>query len=452
MRDCEPATATLLNHLPGNWGWPILGSAIPLVKDVRAFTQAQVARYGLISKLRLGNEYGAMVVGAENFKTILTDPQQRFSTRNGYINQLGRFYEGGLLLRDFDNHKAHRRLLQQAFKFSTMRHYVQRLSTALGSALEQWPTNKQFSFHDAIKPLLLDVGSDIFLGLQPTSDDARTLNQAFLAIGTGLGSVFHWDLPGTRIRKGLTGRRILHAYIGSQVSERRTSDASDMFSLLARATLEDGATFSDEEVIQHVAFLLFAAHDTTTSLLSHLMLYIGAEPQYQHQLREVFADIDNNTLSWEALDGMPLVQNILDETLRLHPPVPLMTRRTTAEISLEGIDLPPGTLLYMPSYYNHYDPQYWREPTRFDPSRFEESRQEHKQHSFCWHPFGGGAHKCIGMHFAYLLSKIFLVELLGRFQISLPSNHTPTLDWVPIPKPADGPPVRLTPITKSPST
>ena len=447
MTVCESASPASLKHLPGDWGWPVLGSAMPLVNHVPAFTQARVARYGRLSKLRLGNEYGAMIVGAENFKIILTDSNQRFSTRNGYLNQLGRFYEGGLLLRDFDNHKAHRRLLQQAFKFSTMRDYVARLSHLLSEAVEHWPTHQHFSFHDAIKPLLLDVGSEIFLGLHPTSEEARTLGNAFLAIGGGLGSVFPWDLPGTRIRAGLRGRAVLHEFIASRVAQRRVGDGNDMFTLLARATLEDGEVFTDEEVVQHVAFLLFAAHDTTTSLLSHAMLYLGAEPHYQHQLRQAYGNHQSGELTWEIIDGLPFIQTVLDETLRMHPPVPLLTRRTTTAVTLEGILLPAGTLLYMPSYYNQYDPTYWRDPQRFDPSRFDAPRLEHKQHSFCWHPFGGGAHKCIGMHFAYLLSKLFLFELLNRFDVALPTGYRPTLDWVPIPKPADGPPVRLTRIS-----
>jgi cytochrome P450 len=94
--------------------------------------------------------------------------------------------------------------------------------------------------------------------------------------------------------------------------------------------------------------------------------------------------------------------------------------------------------------YNHVMPDWWTEPQRFDPERFE--RGEHKQHAFLYHPFGGGAHKCIGMHFAQMVFRIFMYHLINRHEIQLRPGYA--LDWqyIPMPKPKDNLPVRLVPV------
>ena len=124
-------------------------------------------------------------------------------------------------------------------------------------------------------------------------------------------------------------------------------------------------------------------------------------------------------------------------------------RRTIRETMLGGHRIPPDTLLFMPTCYNQRDPEYWTDPDVFDPSRFSETRNEQKNHNFCYHPFGGGAHKCIGMHFALMLSKCFIFHLLRNFEVTTPPNYAPVMDWVPIPKPSDGVPIRLQAISSS---
>ncbi len=438
-----PTHHSNLNHIPGDWGLPLVGSALPLVSDLLNTARQRVARYGVISRVRLGPERGLLVVGSDSYRSIFTDNQQRFSARLGYMNQLGRFYEGGLLLRDADDHRAQRRILQQAFKFTTMRDYVPRVEHTVLNHLATWSRGDAFHFYDHIKRTLLDVATDIFLGIPDEDQRGEFVSRAFLDIASGLGSLLPWDLPGTPIRRGLQGRDRLHQYLHASIEDKRQQLGMDMLSLLANARTDDGKTFCNKEVIQHVAFLLFAAHDTTTSLLSHSVMYLGLYPDFQSRLRVEYDSLKKATLEWDDLSALPLTQHFLDEVLRLHPPVPLMVRRTTVEVELGGYTIPAHTDLFMPSAYNQRDGRYWLNPDDFDPERFSAERSEHKQHGFYFHPFGGGAHKCIGMHFAYMIAKLCLFHLLRNSVLELPDNFQPKLAWIPIPRPANGPPIIL---------
>ena len=207
---------------------------------------------------------------------------------------------------------------------------------------------------------------------------------------------------------------------------------------------EDGEYFSDEDIIRHMTFLLFAAHDTTTSALSHLMYHLAKNPQWQTRLRDEMLATGKDMLDYEDLEKLPLADAALKEALRLHPSVQMMQRRTIKEVEMGGYTIPANTILFLaPSYLHRIDGN-WSDPHSFDPERFMEPRNEHKNHSFNFVGFGGGAHKCIGMHFALMNAKCFLHQFLTKYRFEpVKDNYEPKFQTVPLPKPMDDLPLKL---------
>jgi len=97
----------------------------------------------------------------------------------------------------------------------------------------------------------------------------------------------------------------------------------------------------------------------------------------------------------------------------------------------------------IPPQFTHRMEQWWDNPKKFDPDRFGASRLEHKRHAFSFVPFGGGAHKCIGMHFAQMNAKCFMHQFLLKYRWQTPDNYNPTMQAVPMPRPADLLPLKL---------
>jgi cytochrome P450 len=93
--------------------------------------------------------------------------------------------------------------------------------------------------------------------------------------------------------------------------------------------------------------------------------------------------------------------------------------------------------------FTHNMPEYWPNPARFDPERFAEHRREDKVHRYAWSPFGGGAHKCIGMYFGGMEVKAIFHQVLQRYRWSVEPGYETTFDFTRLPVPADGLPVRL---------
>lgn len=432
-----------LKHVPGDDGWPFLGRSVAVIRDLYGVAKDQAKRFGPVSRINMLGQPGLMVLGADHFQRILLDRDRNFSAEMGYAQQVGHFYKGGVLLMDFDEHRAQRRLLQTAFKNQAMRAYCDMMNPIMRRTIQSWAGEKDFVLFPHIKKTLLEVGAKVFIGVDDMGEDARIINDAFLDINEGLLAIVRKELPGTAFGRGQRAKRFLHDYFAKQIPIRRANDAEDMFSIMCKEKNESGEYFSDTEIVQHIVFLLFAAHDTTTSVLLSLGRHIGENHALQERLRAASRATGKAELGYDDLDAMVDLDNCFHEALRLYPSVSMMTRRTVRECEIGGFHVPAHTMLFMPNMFHQRDPQWWTNPESFDPDRFSEERAEHKRHSFCFTPFGGGAHKCIGMHFANMLVKCFMHQLLLTYKFSTPPGYNPKTDWVPLPKPADGVPLKF---------
>jgi cytochrome P450 len=133
------------------------------------------------------------------------------------------------------------------------------------------------------------------------------------------------------------------------------------------------------------------------------------------------------------------------EAMRLAPPVPSLPRRAVRDFEFMGYRIPAGAGININPLYTHHMPQIWPEPERYDPSRFdtEASRARHK---FAFVPFGGGAHMCLGLNFAYMQAKCFTWHFLNRFRVAIAPDYRPAWNMWPIPHPPDGLHVVLAPV------
>jgi cytochrome P450 len=440
-----------LDHIPGDYGWmPYIGNTVELLDDLYGFIDKNYQQYGEIFKVKIGGLPGLMVVGPENFKSIYTDKDKNYSAQMGYSDSLAHFYDKALLLRDFDDHRFQRRMFQTAFKTEPMKGYVGIMNPLLKANLDSWEGKKDFLFFPAIKKALLDVGATVFIGVKELGPEMDQLNEAFLNISEkGLMGLFKIDMPPFKYHKGKEGSRFLEKYFEKIIPIRRAGDGKDMLTHMAKEKMEDGEYFPDVDLIPQASFLLFAAHDTTTSTLNHVLLYTAQHPEWQDKMREEALALGKDELEYDDLEKMEVMELVFKEALRMNPSVSMMTRRTINESEMTDhktgavYKVPANTQIYIPPVYNHFLEEYWKEPLKFDPMRFAPGREEHKGHSFCYMPFGGGAHKCIGMHFANMIVKCFMHQFLLKYEYSLPEGYTPKMEAFPLPKTADGLPVIL---------
>lgn len=194
-------------------------------------------------------------------------------------------------------------------------------------------------------------------------------------------------------------------------------------------------------------FLMMAAHDTITSSATSLVMLLGRHVEWQDRLRAEVQSLGSNDggVPYEQLDRLVETEWAFKEALRMVPPVPSIPRRAMRDFTFGGYHIPAGTHVGVNTAYTHMMPEHWPNPETFDPERFSPERSKGR-HRFAWVPFGGGAHMCIGLHFATMQIRILMAQLLSRYRIELEPGSGSDWQIFPIPQPKDGLPVRFVPL------
>jgi cytochrome P450 len=437
-----PGTASgALDHIPGDLGLPIFGNTFEFLKDPFAFHHRRREECGPVYKFGVFGGRTVMLHGADALEYVLMDRERNFGSRLGW-RLLQQLFPNGLMLRDFDDHRAHRRIMQAAFKPKPMRDYMLRLNEGIAQCMQTWQPAPRFEFYPAIKDLTLELGASVFLGLEMGAE-AKKLNQAFVDEVAASVAVIRTPWLGTAMRRGVNARIFLLDYFRDLIPARRQGGGDDMFSEFCRAESEDGAFFTDDEIVDHLNFLLMAAHDTTTSALTTMIWALAQYPEWQDAMRDEVMGLGTEQLGYDELEKLVLTERVFKEALRFRPPVPFLPRFAYRSFEFGGYEIPGETPVSVSPGLVAMSTELWSRPELFDPDRFSDNRAEDRRHRFAWTPFGGGAHKCIGMHFALMQVRAFTHQFLQHYRIALPEGYQPRWQAIPIPKPRDGLPIVL---------
>ncbi len=441
-----------LAHIPGEAGWPLVGNTLKLLRDPVAYSLRMFHEFGPVFRARTFGDWGVILLGAEANEMVLRNKNQVFSNEQGWGPLLDQLFPGGLMLMDFEPHRIDRRALGVAFAKGPLENYSHALGAGMEREVKTW--SGEITFYPKIKHLALVLAAESFVGV-PWGDEAEQINDAFVGIVQATVSPVRKPLPFTQLKQGLESRAFLVDYFTAECERRRSSGTfgSDIFSQFASATREDGELLSTTEVVDQTIFLMMAAHDTITSSATSVVYQLAKHPDWQQTLREEIWSVTGEPdasgtprpLAFSDLGKLSLTEMLFKESLRMRPPLPAMPRRALRDFEFGGYHIPAGTSLGLDIHYTHYSKKYWDDPYAFDPYRFS-PENEPTHTDFAWVPFGGGAHKCLGLRFADMQIKLLLTQLLGRYHISIEEGYEPKWQVYPIQKPRDGLAIELRPI------
>jgi cytochrome P450 len=435
-----PPKRNSLTHIPGDEGWPIIGKTLEALADPKGQVERMHAKYGPVYRSHIFGETSLTLLGPEANELVLFDQAKLFSSTHGWGRILGLLFPRGLMLLDFEEHRLHRRALSVAFKSGPMKSYLAALDGGIAARVRQWKDRPgPMLFYPAMKQLTLDLAATSFLGAE-IGREVDEITRAFVDMVAASISVIRKPLPGTKMARGVRGRERIVAYFSEQIPIRRAKGGDDLFSQLCHATHEDGALLSTQDIVDHMSFLMMAAHDTLTSSLTSFVAALATHPQWQAKLRDEVNGLGiapDQPTTFDNLEALKLTDMAFKEAMRLKPPVPSIPRRAVRDFTFMGYAIPAGTLLGVNPVFTHHMPDIWPEPEKFDPMRFTDEAQRNR-HRFAWVPFGGGAHMCLGLHFAYMQAKCFARHFLQNLEVSMEPGYTPEWAMWPIPKPRDG--------------
>jgi cytochrome P450 len=428
---------------------PVRGENTHWLIQVMRMRRGQQAQYERLRRqygeLAVINFFGKQMVFAQSpeaAETVLVNADRAFANGPAWEFFIGPFFQRGIMLLDFDDHHTHRRIMQRAFGRQQLEQYLSAMMPSIAREIATWEPGPEFTLQDHFKQLTLDLALDVFVGIHLDRAERNRLNNALIATVQAGSSIVRLPVPGLGWHRGLQGRKVLEEFFYKHVASKRRDPGTDLFSTLCQVTDDDGTKFSDADVVNHMIFVLMAAHDTTTTTMTTMAYYLARYPQWQERARQEAASIPDLP-SYAELDTLHALDWSTKESLRLCPPVPILPRITVKDTAVLGHHLPAGTRVIVPLFANHFRPDVWPNPEAFDPERFSPERREDKVHRLAWEPFGGGVHKCIGLYFAGMQIKAIYRQLLTDFEWSVDPHYRWPLDLRGLPNVKDGLPVHL---------
>jgi len=188
-----------------------------------------------------------------------------------------------------------------------------------------------------------------------------------------------------------------------------------------------GFKFDGDDLVAQAAIFFTAGFETTSSLMSFVMYELATHPEIQDRLRKEMLDALKETdgkITYEMIFSLPYLDMVVSEALRMYPPLPFLDRVAVESYKVPNSDfiIEKDTPIYISMSGIHYDPEYYPDPYKFDPERFTEENKRNRP-PCVYFPFGEGPRVCIGTRMAYLQTKLGLITILSKYEVT-PSEKT----------------------------
>ena len=221
--------------------------------------------------------------------------------------------------------------------------------------------------------------------------------------------------------------RALNDFIYRSIEQRRAQPevwqtGSDLLSILLRAA-ESGEQLGELEVRDEMMSVYFAGHETTAQAMTWTWYALSEHPEVLRRVENEVAEVlSGRTPTLEDVAQLTYTRQVVEESLRLYPPVFAFARDALEDDAISGYRVPKGAMVIVSPYVTHRHPEFWPDPERFDPNRFEESQVKARP-KFAYFPFAGGHHVCIGNNFALLEQVLVLASVCQRYRLRHAPGH-----------------------------
>jgi len=226
-------------------------------------------------------------------------------------------------------------------------------------------------------------------------------------------------------------KRKAHEFIKQVIRERRDegTERNDFLGMLMAARDEQsGAVMSDQQVRDEALTFLAAGHETTALALTWTWYLLSQHPDVERRLRAEVDQVLNRRLpTFDDISRLQLTRRVIEESMRLFPPVWMLSRTALQDDVVGGFHIPAGSLILVSQYVTHRHPDFWPDPENFDPDRFLPERVA-KRPRYAYFPFSGGPRICIGNHFAMMEAILAVAMTIQRFRIQILPDHPVVAD------------------------
>jgi cytochrome P450 len=344
----------------------------------------------------------------------------------------------GLLTSDGEVWKRQRRVSQPAFTRERIQGFDELITASTLELLDRWtspqPSGEPLRLDHQLSGLTLAIVARAIFGSDLTGINEH-FGEAVDVLNRFMG---HFD----PLEDSAAGREARAAYskavgflnglVRLLVQARRlegTDGRDDLLSRLIDGLDSDAGAgkpdraVAERELRDQVVTMLMAGHETTAKALTWTSVLLYNHPGVANRLdAELDAVLAGRVPRADDVPNLPFCHRVIQEALRVYPPVWLLSRRAVGDDRLGEFDVPAGTLVCVSPYILHRDERYWEHPERFDPDRFSEERSANRP-DYAYIPFSGGPRHCIGRHLAMLEAQLVLATIRQRVRVTLVEGH-----------------------------
>jgi cytochrome P450 len=295
--------------------------------------------------------------------------------------------------------------------------------------LESWSPGKSVDLEFEFSALTSAIALKTLFGLDDQGDRRRindSLHLAFDLMTARLDVPFQLPIwlptpTNLRLRRALAEiDRVVERFIAAGRARRHPGD--DLLSTMISAQDVDGTQMTDRQLRDEAMTLYLAGHETTALTLTWSWYLLSQHPEAEQKLVVEWRRVLNGRApSADDLSALPYTAAVIQESMRLYPPVYVIGREATTELELGGYRVKRGYTVLMSQWANHRDPKYFPDPEQFLPERWENGLAA-RLPKFAYYPFGGGQRICIGSHFANMEAAIVLAAVGQKFRFTLDSD------------------------------
>lgn len=417
---------------PGLTQWLPLpyGFFAEALRDPLGFQMRARQQFGDVFFTRIGPAFGHFVFHPDHVQHVLCDNQKNYQRGWEYRTLTGLLGEG-IVSSEGAYWRRQRRLAQPAFQRGRLVQYVEHMIEATSRMRDRWrrqPVGETLDMSAEMSRLTLGIAGRTFFG-RDISDAADTVGSSFAVISrfiddriSRIGLSWPLCIPTRQNRRFCEARDTLNGLILNLVRERRQEgvDRGDLLSMLIRARDdENGETMTDDQLRCELLTFLLAGHETTAAALAWTWYLLGSHPQSLGRvIEEVRSLLGDEPPTIETASQLTLTRCVIEEAMRLYPPVCMLPRQAMERDEIGGFEIPARSTVVVSQFVTHRHPEIWERPDEYHPERFLPDEVA-KRPRFAYFPFIGGPHQCIGMEFAMLEMRIIVAMVLQHFELSL---------------------------------
>jgi cytochrome P450 len=427
---------------PGPKGAPLVGNTHQYARDPFTFMTAVGRAYGDVARFQLADRETFMLTNPDDIEQVLVAGEKQFAKPVFGDDAVEELLGNGLLLSEGEFWRQQRKRAQPAFDPRRVASLADTMVEHTERHVADWQAGDVVDVREEMAQLTVKIIVDAMFDAR-IDDETTARVQAALE---PLGARFEPDARRFLTPSWVPTRenRAFHDAVGTLedvlddiVAERRAAgvdpDDQDLLAIMLRAT--EANEIDDRVLRDELMTMLLAGHDTTALTLTYALYLLDENPDARDRLTAELDDLlGGRPPTASDVRELAFTSRVLDEAMRLYPPVYVMFRQPKTDVKLGGYRVPEASLLMLPQWVVHRDPRYYDDPETFDPDRWAPERRNERP-TYAFFPFGGGPRICIGKQFSLLEARLILGVLLQRFDLHRTSDEPlelrPTLTMHP---------------------